>query len=199
MKKLLIAGALLIAAGGAAWMWKAQASDGAPADGEGTRVSRDDAKMYEITRASDMIVTGRVTGTRTEWVQDGRVLVTLASVDVADTLKGGAVESLTVAIPGGVDANRRFPVAMTYPDAARVSVNEDVVLFLSNDDLVPGAYAVTGSQLGKLSIVEDEAGERLVSRDNIGGKVKAAPGLVRGNRSFVPEAAFKQKVREYAN
>ena len=102
-------------------------------------------------------------------------------------------------IPGGVDANRRFPVAMTYPDAARVSVNEDVVLFLSNDDLVPGAYAVTGSQLGKLSIVEGEAGERLVSRDNIGGKVKAAPGLVRGNLSFVPEGAFKQKVREYAN
>ena len=199
MKKFLIAGAFLMAVAGVAWMWRAQASDSQPSQSELSQLSRDEITLNAITDQSDMIVTGRCTGLRTEWVQDGRVLVTLASIEVADTLKGGEVESLTVSLPGGVDANRRIPVAMTYPDAARIQLNEEVVLFLSNDDLAAGAYAVTGSQLGKLSIVEGEDGSRLVSRDNIGPKVQAAPGIVRGSRAFTPEAAFKQKVRGYVN
>jgi len=198
MKKFLILGSLLLAVSGAAWMWRSQAQAGSPS-GEAVRVSGDESKLQDLTRMADMVVTGRCIGLRTEWVQDGRVLVTLAEIAVDDTLKGGAVATLTVALPGGADANRAVPVAMTYPDAARISLNEEVVLFLSDDDLAPGAYAVTGSQLGKLSIVEDEDGSRLVSRDNSGVKVKAAPGVVRGNRSYVPEAVFKQKVREYAN
>ena len=199
MKKSLIAGAFIVAAAGATWMWTAQASESSAQAEETVRLSRDEITLNALTDQADVIVTGRVTALRSEWVQDNRVLVTLASIQVDDTLKGGVTDTLTVALPGGVDANRRFPVAMTYPDAARVEMNEEVVLFLSNDDLAPGAYAVTGSQRGKLSIVEGEDGSRLVSSDNIGAKVKADTRATRGNRSFVPEATFKQKVRGYVN
>ena len=199
MKKFLITGALVIAACGASWLWTAQTVESSTTQGVDTFISREDRILDIITDQAEMIVTGKCTGLRSEWVQNGRVLVTLASIEVSDTLKGGAVETLTVALPGGIDANRSVPVAMTYPDAARVNQDEQVVLFLNSDDLAPGAYAVTGSQQGKFSIVEGEDGERLVSRDNIRGKAKAGPGVVRGNRSFVPEETFKGKIREFLN
>ena len=69
-------------------------------------------------------------------------------------LKGEHAATATVAIPGGVDANRRIPIAMTFPGAPRIAPSEEVFLFLTHaGDEIAGSYGVTGFAQGKFSIV----------------------------------------------
>jgi hypothetical protein len=151
------------------------------------RLSNDD-----LTDQADLIVVGRAVDQETRWV--GRNLVTLVTVAVTEAIKGEAVGSITVALPGGIDAKRKFPVAMTYAGAPRLSANEEVFLFLTAGDEVEGSYAVSGFSQGKFSIVE-EAGEKKVSRDLSELNLSDPRGLTRGTRSLTPLSLFKDEVR----
>jgi hypothetical protein len=75
-----------------------------------------------LARAADVIVVGRVVDQSTRWVD--RNLVTLVTVAVSEVLKGDAGGRLTVALPGGVDASRRIPVAMIWPAAPVIRPRE---------------------------------------------------------------------------
>lgn len=110
--------------------------------------------INEMIDHSDLIAIGNCVETRSVWVD--RRLVTLATISVAETLKGAELRTVTVSLPGGIDANRKFPVAMTYPGAPRISPGEDVFLFLTSHGETAGSYSVTGFSQGKLSIVKDE-------------------------------------------
>jgi hypothetical protein len=125
------------------------------------------------------------------------VLVTLATISVDEVIKGGQTSTVTVVLPGGVDVNRRIPVAMTYAGAPKIIPQEEVFLFLTGEGAVSDGYSIMGFSEGKFSIVEDEDGQRLVSRDLIKTRVKTAPGAVRGNRQFASLSDFKEKVRGY--
>src|SRR4029453_12747084 len=61
----------------------------------------------DLALQSDLIVTGRAVDTRIFWANEGRSLFTLVSVAVDDTLKGDQSSTITVALPGGVDAARK--------------------------------------------------------------------------------------------
>lgn len=195
MKRIFyVTGCLLIVAA-ASLVWKSQAET--PQISDQTTLSKEEQKIKEMALQSDLIVTGHSVDTESRWIEDGRVLVTLATISVGEVVKGEADSTVTVVIPGGTDTNRRIPVAMTYPGAPSISQQEEVFLFLTSTDAVAGSYAVTGFSDGKYSIVEDEAGNKLVSRENIRGEINAGPGIVRGNRQFVSAALFKNKIREY--
>src|SRR5687767_6125034 len=85
--------------------------------------------IQEMVSQSDLIAIGSCVETKSVWVD--RSLVTLATINVAETLKGAELGTVTVALPGGVDANRKFPVAMTYPGAPQITPGENVFLFLT--------------------------------------------------------------------
>ena len=68
-----------------------------------------------LTVSASVIATGRCVDLHTAW--EGRVLVTVATISVTDVLKGEPGRTMTIALPGGADANRKFPVAMTYAGA----------------------------------------------------------------------------------
>src|ERR1044071_9290916 len=70
--------------------------------------------VQDMVNQSDVIAIGNCVETKTVWVD--RSLVTLATVSVTENLKG-TESTITVALPGGVDANRRIPVALNYPAA----------------------------------------------------------------------------------
>ncbi|HWP44528.1 MAG TPA: hypothetical protein VNO14_14880 [Blastocatellia bacterium] len=200
MKKRLFASCfLVVAALIASGLWATRATSPSPSDKgtETSMVGRADLKLEEMARQSDLILTGRCTDTSSTWIQDGRVLVTLATVSVDEVIKGGQASTVTVVLPGGVDLNRKIPVAMTYPGAPRIAPQEEVFLFLTGEDAVPNSYTVAGFSEGKFSIVEGEAGQKLISRDPIMMREKRGPGVKRGNRQFTPLSDFKQKVRRY--
>jgi hypothetical protein len=101
-----------------------------------------------------------------------------------------------VILPGGVDTNRKFPVAMSYPGAPRLTPGENVFLFLTNDtDL--GGYTVAGFSQGKFSIVSDEDGQPVVSRDLTPMALQGNNGVHRGESNATPLSSFKEQVRGY--
>jgi len=144
-----------------------------------------------MARAADMIVVGRVVDQSTRWVD--RNLVTLVTVAVSEALKGDAGGRLTVALPGGVDASRRIPVAMIWPAAPVLRTREEVFLFLAASDDFDGAYTVLGFAQGKFSIV-GQGDDRRVSRDLTVLDLADAKGVSRGARTLESLARFRAEV-----
>lgn len=152
-----------------------------------------DLSIEEMVNQSDLIAIGSCTSARSVWVD--RNLVTLATISVAETLKGDAASQVTVVLPGGADANRRIPIAMTYPGAPRITPGEDVLLFLVHEDELGGSYAVSGFSQGKFSIVKDEDGREMVSRDLTNVRLQGRAGHRRGTASLTSLETLKSQVR----
>jgi len=190
---LLIVIALLVSVG-----WATKAVNAPPQD----LVNTPDTSLAtalsleDMVNQSDAIVIGNCVETKSVWVD--RSLVTLATVSVSESLKGGA-STLTVALPGGVDANRKIPIAMTYPGAPQMTPGEDVFLFLTSDGDVAGSYTVAGFSQGKFSIVTDEDGQQLVSRDLRKTELQGNNGVRRGQNSLTSLATLKAEVKGLLN
>ena len=153
--------------------------------------------LEDMVSQSDVIAIGNCVETKSVWV-DG-TLVTLATVAVGETLKGTESGTLTVVLPGGADSNRKFPVAVSYPGAPRLTPGENAFLFLTSDPDFGGGYTVAGFAQGKFSIVNDEEGQPVVSRDLTRVALQSNNGVRRGDSNATPLATFKEKVRGYVN
>jgi len=200
MKKITLVSCILIAiALLVSTRWGTKAVNAPPDDTLGTPDTTLAVALSfdEMVDQSDVIAIGNCTETRSVWV-DGS-LVTLASVSVTETLKGAEAGSLTVVLPGGVDANRKFPVAMSYPGAPRLTPGENAFLFLTSDTDYGLGYNVAGFAQGKFSIVNDEDGEPVVSRDLTKMTLQGNNGMRRGGANVIPLATFKDQVKARLN
>lgn len=151
--------------------------------------------VQDMVNQSDVIAIGNCVETRTVWVD--RTLVTLATVSISESLKGSESSTITIALPGGVDANRKIPIAMTYPGAPQITPGENVFLFLTATGEVAGSYTVAGFSQGKFSIITDEDGTQVVSRDLRQTSLKSDNGVRRGQNSTIPLDTLKNEVRGY--
>ena len=149
--------------------------------------------LQDMVVQSDLIAIGSCVDTKSVWVD--RALVTLATVSVGETLKGAELGTITVELPGGVDANRKFPVAMTYPGAPSIQPGENVFLFLTATGETAGSYTVAGFSQGKFSIVTDEDGQQVVARDLTKTSLKSNNDVRRGQSNVTPLASFKAEVK----
>ena len=199
MKKMTLAISLVIGIALLASMrWSTTATDAPPAD-----LMQADTTLAlalsvgEMTNQADVIAIGNAVDTQSMWVD--RSLVTLVTVAVGESLKGTPGETITVVVPGGVDANREVPVAMTFPGAPRLTPGENVFLFLNADTELGGGYHVTGFSQGKFSIVEGEDGQPMVSRDLTKLALKDNDGVRRGSANMTPLASLKAQVKGHLN
>ena len=149
--------------------------------------------LEDMVAQSDVIAIGNCVETKSVWA-DG-TLVTLATVSVGETLKGPGAGTLTVVLPGGADVNRNIPVAVSYPGAPRLTPGENAFLFLNSDPDFGGGYTVAGFAQGKFSIVTDEDGQPVVSRDLTKMTLQGNNGVRRGLANVTPLATFKERVR----
>ena len=195
MKKMILAISLVIGIALIASMrWSTTATDAPPAD----QLPADSTlavalSVGDMVSQADVIAIGRAVDSRSMWVD--RSLVTLVTVAVNESLKGTPGDTLTVVVPGGIDANRKIPISMTYPGAPRLTPGEDVFLFLNVDSEVGGGYNVTGFSQGKFSIVEGDDGETKVSRDLTQVTLKDTNGVRRGSANMTPLASLKAQVK----
>ena len=150
--------------------------------------------LEDMVNQSDVIAIGSCVETKSVWVD--RALVTLATVSVTETLKGNGSSTITVELPGGIDANRKFPIAMSYPGAPNMTPGENVFLFLTATGEVAGSYTVAGFSQGKFSIV-DEDGEQMVSRNLTKTSLKSNNGVHRGGSDLIPLGTLKEQVKGY--
>jgi hypothetical protein len=149
----------------------------------------------ELTEQADVIVIGKGLTSRTVW--QGRRLFTLVNLNVSETLKGAPQASVTVAVPGGTDLNRRVPVSMSFPGAPTIKRGEEVVLFLAHTPAVSDGYVVLGFSQGKFSILAQPAGDQVVSRDLTNIQLQGGVGVVPGAASRVPLSRFRAEIRGY--
>jgi hypothetical protein len=147
----------------------------------------------ELVEQSQSVVLGRCAGLRTVW--EGRSLVTIATVEIAEVLKGAPAQRVDVVLPGGVDMNRRVKVAMTWPGAPTIQPGEEVFLFLSQDAAVSSGPVISGFSQGKYSVIRDSNGRAFVSRDLTKINVAGSNGLRRGANSFKSLDQFKADIR----
>jgi hypothetical protein len=200
MKKITLASCVLIVVAllvSARWGTKADDAPDSNTLGTPDTTLAVALSLEDMVDQSDVIAIGNVQGTRSAWV-DG-TLVTLASVSVSETFKGADSGDLTVVLPGGIDANRQVPVAVSYPGAPRMTPGEDVFLFLNSDVDYGLGYNVAGFAQGKFSIVSDEDGESVVSRDLTQMTLKSNNGVRRGGANAIPLDSFKDKVKARLN
>jgi hypothetical protein len=147
----------------------------------------------QMAEQADLIAVGRCVGTRSQWL--GRDLVTLATVSLSEVIKGDERSTVTVVLPGGVDATRRIKVASTWVGAPTLRPREEVFLFLTRGQAVPG-YVVMGFSQGKLSIVPSRQG-RQISQDLSQVRLISGEKVVRGARTTTTLSAFTHEIRGY--
>ena len=148
----------------------------------------------QLTTSSEVIVIGRATSVQSRWID--RTLVTAVNVQITESIKGATGASVEVILPGGIDATRRIPVAMTYAGAPTVRPGEELFLFLLYADDV-GGYIVNGFAQGKFSIMTDASGVRRVHRDLRGSQLIEGAGISRGTVTMTALSAFREEVLGY--
>jgi len=152
----------------------------------------------ELIQEAQVIVTGRCVSLQPTWID--RDLVTLATIEVTETLKGAPVSQVTVVLPGGIDTNRPVPVAMTFPAAPEIFMAENVLLFLVAEDRVQNGYAVAGFSQGKLTVVEDPKGKRVATQNLSSLNLQNRQGAItRGATKAISIDALRQKIKESNN
>jgi hypothetical protein len=157
-----------------------------------TAVERTEGEMID---EAAIIVTGRCTHVESRWLD--RDLVTVATVEVTEALKGAPPTTINVVLPGGIDANRPIPIAMTYPAAPEIYTQEDVLLFLTEEDRVADGYSIVGFSQGKFTLVEDAKGKKVgtqdLSRLNL---VNRSGRTATGGGKTVSIEALRQKIQQ---
>ncbi|MEM9406315.1 MAG: hypothetical protein AAGA81_09790 [Acidobacteriota bacterium] len=105
----------------------------------------------QMVDASDLVIVGECLEMKSEWV--GRNLMTRYTFKVDEVWAGQAAGLVEVVVPGGADANRKFPVATVWPGAPIFSPNERALLMLDQLPLLyEGAYSVVGFNQGRFTV-----------------------------------------------
>jgi hypothetical protein len=154
-----------------------------------------DLSVEDMVHKADLIAIGTCVGTKSVWV--GRSLMTLATVSVSETIKGTEQNEIAVALPGGIDANRDVPIAMNYAGAPRITSGEDVLLFLRAGGPVSGTYSIAGLSQGKFSIVKDEDGRQMVTRDLTKMMLRSNNGVHRGSNNMTSLSSLKAEIKAH--
>ncbi|HKV09722.1 MAG TPA: hypothetical protein VJ725_16390 [Thermoanaerobaculia bacterium] len=148
----------------------------------------------DLIQEAEIIVVGRVAEVRSTWVDND--LVTLATVNVSETLKGAPGSQVTVVLPGGVDLNRKIPVAMTFPAAPELMTKENVLLFLTAEGRIVDGYSVVGFSQGKFSVVENANGEKIATQNLSELTLQGRDGNTRqGGAKTISLPQLRQKVQ----
>lgn len=143
---------------------------------------------------SQRIVQGRVIGLESFWNEDGRLIVTEATIRVSETLVGSSTSLLTVRVPGGKVGDVRVE-ASGFPTFQR---GQEVILFLANSE--QGDFQrIVGHQQGHFEVVERLDGVRLaVPQIDAGARLMMPSGARLPEPRSTELSEFKNRVRGLA-
>lgn len=143
---------------------------------------------------SERVVQGRVIGVESFWNEDGRLIVTEATVRVSDTIVGTSTALVTVRVPGGTVNDLRVEAA-GFPSFA---AGQDVILFLSSSDR-GNFQRVVGHQQGHFEVVERNDGVSLaVPQIDEGARLLTRSGARLPTPRSTELSEFKNRVRGLA-
>lgn len=142
---------------------------------------------------SEQIVQGKVVELRSFWNEDGRVIVTEATVEVTETLLGSGASRVTVRVPGGQVGDFRVE-ATGFPVFER---GQEVILFLQHDSRL-GVERVVGHQQGHFEVVHRDDGVSLAVPMIEDARLFTRDGRLAPAARSMELNTFKNRVRELA-
>jgi hypothetical protein len=107
-----------------------------------------------LTKQSGLVMTGEVQATKSQWADNKKAIVTIATITIQEVIRGrSAAKTIMVKYEGGeVDG-----LGMRVSDAAELAGGETVLLFLNhghqNSDSLE--YEIVGKAQGKYTIGND--------------------------------------------
>ena len=109
--------------------------------------------LEEMVGYSDEIVVGRIASAESRW--QGRLIVTVATVEIEEALKGGRSQRLDVTQLGGTAVHPRTGLSVTMSASTQVTLEPgtDVLLFVSR--AASGQRQLVGAQQGVFRIREN--------------------------------------------
>jgi len=112
--------------------------------------------LDDFVGASSSVVVGRPISQQSAWDEEGRSIVTRIRVAVDETVAGEAASEIELVIPGGRVGN----IVQEVSHMPLFTDGEEVLLFVWT---APNGRKMTvGGEQGKLEVVEDAEGRKLV-------------------------------------
>ena len=108
----------------------------------------------KLTQDAELIVTGNVEDTSSQWTPDKKSIMTTAVISITEIIKGKTVEKkIQVMYPGGEVGD----IGMMVTDEAPLRKGERVLLYLATENKFSGgsAYRISGRAQGKYTIGDD--------------------------------------------
>jgi hypothetical protein len=140
--------------------------------------------LEDLVKKAGTIVVGKVTGSRTYWSADHKLILTDYTIDVDENIKGQNRRRVAVTTLGGKIGDRELHVS----GMPALQTGENAVLFIEQS----GAYEiVVGMGQGKFTITNGEV------TNSVGGL--AFPDGKPGNPMKMPLQTFKNQIRTLLN
>lgn len=149
----------------------------------------------DMVQEAEVIAIGTAIDVASVW--EDRTLLTHITLKVNESLKGAPDATIDIALPGGIDVNRRIPIAMTFAGAPQIGLGEEVLVFLTHDEGVESGLTIVGFSQGKFSIATDADGRRVVSRDLTGLSLESAAGIAVGTHSVMALDEIRAEIATY--
>jgi hypothetical protein len=141
------------------------------------------ADFREIVSGSQIIVHGRVTDVRPEWIDGRRRIESVVTLQPASFYRGTPARAVTFRVPGG-QIGRYKSVTVGAPE---FRTGDEVVLFLKAEG--PSVPHVFGLNQGVFRVrVDERTGQRLVTQPIVTARGDAPEPVVRGARDRRPLA-----------
>ncbi len=127
------------------------------------------AKLEDMSKGAELIVTGKVTDQRSSWNEDQTRIFTRVTVRVDEFLKGNnGSYSVVVTHPGGEVGE----VGELYTHIPTFKNDEEVLLFLKKSN-VQNEYTVFQGENGKIKVLtDDRTGEKVTANKERVGSIK---------------------------
>jgi hypothetical protein len=138
-----------------------------------------EASIEKMTKASDLIIIGKVESINCIWVENGKMIHTFVTISIESLVKGVSdKKNIVVEIPGGTVGEI---TAMAMGEAKFFS-QEKVILFLRKNRIIPSkTYFVVGLCQGKFRINPNDIDNRNVLVRNLEGIT-----IIEKKGSFIP-------------
>ncbi|HVJ28136.1 MAG TPA: hypothetical protein VM493_11375 [Vicinamibacterales bacterium] len=139
------------------------------------------AEFREIVSGSQIIVHGRISEVRPEWIDGRRRIESVITLQAASFYRGTSAQTITFRVPGG-QIGRYKSVTVGAPE---FNAGDEVVLFLKARG--PSVPQVFGFNQGVFRVdVDQRTGRRTVTQPILMAKGVMAQRVVRGARDRQP-------------
>lgn len=109
----------------------------------------------ELTRESGIVIRGKVAKVEALWSEDGKTIITRATIIITNILKGEAISNMvTVEHEGGEIGE----IGLRVSDVSPLNAGEDVILFLNKSaksKIIGDVHEIVGKAQGKYIISND--------------------------------------------